>query len=48
MPIIGLFPNNDERPYKIDKPKVIISARVHPGETPASFCLEGLLRFLLN
>ena len=48
MPNIGLSPNNDERPYTIDKPKVIISPRVHPGETPASFCLEGLLRFFLN
>lgn len=30
------------------KPIVFISARVHPGETPASFALEGLVDFLLD
>ncbi|GBG27948.1 Cytosolic carboxypeptidase-like protein 5 [Hondaea fermentalgiana] len=30
------------------KPIVFVSARVHPGETPASFCLDGLLDFLLD
>jgi len=32
----------------IDKPKIVISGRVHPGETPASYCMEGIIKFLLN
>lgn len=28
--------------------KVVVSARVHPGENPASFAMEGFLRFLIN
>lgn len=43
----GIF-GEGPRPYKIDKPRVVVSARVHPGESPASHCLEGVLRFLTN
>jgi len=50
--IEGLFPeseNNPEaRPFVFDKPTVFISSRVHPGETPASFVLDGIIGFLLN
>ena len=28
------------------RPVVFLTGRVHPGETPASWCLHGLLRFL--
>ena len=48
----GLFPdaqgNPKKRPLRFDKPTVFISARVHPGETPASFVLDGIWKFLTN
>lgn len=34
--------------FKSSKPVILISARVHPGETPASFALEGMVKFLLD
>ena len=50
--IDGLFPeaNGDPatRPYKFDKPTIFLSSRVHPGETPASFVLNGIWNFLTN
>lgn len=48
----GLFPDAQgdplSRPFKFDKPTVFISSRVHPGETPASFVLDGIWKFLAN
>ena len=53
--ILGLFPeySNEEeanmRPYKFDnKPTIFISSRVHPGETPASFVLDGIWNMLTD
>ena len=50
--IEGLFPesNGDKntRPNKFDKPTIFISSRVHPGETPASFVMEGIWKFLTD
>jgi murein tripeptide amidase MpaA len=31
-----------------DKKCMIVTARVHPGETQASFALEGMVNFLLS
>jgi hypothetical protein len=50
--IDGLFPehegNKDLRPFKFDKPTVFITSRVHPGETPASYVLNGIFNFLTD
>lgn len=36
------------RPKKFQKPYVLLTCRVHSGETSASFALEGLLDFLVS
>ena len=50
--IDGLFPeaygDQESRPFKFDKPTIFLSSRVHPGETPASFVLTGIWKFLTN
>ena len=51
--IEGLFPEAqgdlNTRPFKFEnKPTIFISSRVHPGETPASFVLTGIWKFLTN
>lgn len=46
--IPSLFQSNVPRVFKSYKPVIFISARVHPGETPASFLLDGLLMVILG
>ena len=51
--IDGLFPeargDPTTRPFKFAKKTTIfVSARVHPGETAASFVLTGIWKFLTN
>jgi cytosolic carboxypeptidase protein 5 len=49
--IDALFPESkldpNTRPFVFDKPTIFLSARVHPGETPASYVLDGIMQFLL-
>lgn len=35
-------------PLNKRKKYIIISGRVHPGETPASFMMEGFLKYLCS
>ncbi|KAJ1638474.1 hypothetical protein T492DRAFT_943469 [Pavlovales sp. CCMP2436] len=45
----GLLPGGKLRPHVIaGRPMFVISARVHPGEVPASHVLNGFLRFILR
>lgn len=44
----NLFPNSKLRPLKSKVPVVVITSRVHPGETPASYLLEAILRAILQ
>ena len=45
----GTMPEGGERPRRFEQKQVfIMTARVHPGEVPASHVLEGLVAFLLR
>jgi murein tripeptide amidase MpaA len=43
-----LFPSKEERPFRYNKPHILISCRVHAGESPASYIMKGMLEWLLN
>jgi hypothetical protein len=38
-----VFPKQEPRPNRFNKNYVLVSARAHPGETPSSFMIKGLL-----
>lgn len=46
----NLFPDTEQPRSKLfrDKKVIFISSRVHPGETPASFVLNGFLKAILD
>lgn len=45
----NLFPTTkNDRPFQFDKKYILITCRVHPGETPASYALEGIINFLFE
>jgi len=46
----GLFPDRSTpRAHRfLDKPVFFLSARVHPGESPASHCFNGFLKFIMQ
>jgi len=47
--IAGLFPDGRPRPRRFENKQIFfLSARVHPGETPASHVFDGLLGFILR
>ncbi|KAL4440863.1 hypothetical protein ABPG74_013844 [Tetrahymena malaccensis] len=47
-----LFPFREKetraKRFRANKPYILITCRVHPGETPSSYALEGMINFLLN
>jgi len=36
------------RKFHEDKMIIFLSARVHPGETPSSYAMRGIVKFLLS
>ena len=46
----NMFTLGKSRAYKFEETKkiVLISARVHPGEVPASHTMNGVIKFLLS
>lgn len=44
---VGVFPTKS-LPNRFEKIGVFVSARVHPGEVPASHVMNGIIKFLVS
>ena len=45
----GMYKDSEDMPMKFENKEIIfLTSRVHPGESPASHMLEGLVDFLLE
>ena len=45
----GMYKDLEDMPMKFENKEIIfLTSRVHPGESPASHMLEGLVDFLLE
>ena len=46
--ILTITTRSNDKEEAMKRPAIVISARVHPGETNSSFAMHGLLRYLLS
>ena len=46
--ILTITSRSNDKEEAMKRPAIVISARVHPGETNSSFAMHGLLRYLLS
>ena len=46
--LLGIFPSETSRCLRPKKPIIFVSSRVHPGETPASYMLDGFIKAILS
>eukprot|EP00095_Tigriopus_kingsejongensis_P004430 maker-scaffold1899_size25246-snap-gene-0.6 protein:Tk04430 transcript:maker-scaffold1899_size25246-snap-gene-0.6-mRNA-1 annotation:"cytosolic carboxypeptidase 1" len=48
VPMVTITSQNDNAPPIKDRKLVVLTSRVHPGESNASYIMEGLLNFLVS
>ena len=48
IPLYGIIITNNQTGYKFKKKYVVITARVHSSETPGSYKVQGILKFLVS
>ncbi|CDW89042.1 zinc carboxypeptidase family protein [Stylonychia lemnae] len=46
LPIITITNQNTDKKYQTKKQVILVSARVHPGETNSSFVFDGFFKFI--
>lgn len=46
---VDILTVTEDHPFQeLDKPYIVLTARIHPGETVSSFVCNGILEFLLS